>query len=246
VSERRSTRGAPAPAGALQCLIAACLALGLPAGAYASSGGPGEPNCRSGRTVFHHNGIRAFVVVRFEAPRSQEGSEYKTFYVCRPGWRTPRVFHRGSPFTRESMEGLRLFGQRLGFVDYSSGIQSGSEVQVGWVDLRIGRVRTAVINASEGLTEGNEEEPGLPMVPSDRVKFAIAGDGTVAVAGEGGGEAEEWEVCLLPVEVHSLGKPRQLFLTKARQEAVDLDSIAIDRTSVKWRTKNGVRASAAR
>jgi len=221
------------------------LALGLPAGARASSGPPVKPSCRSGRTVFHHDGIRAFVVVRFEAPRSQEGSEYKTFYVCRPGWRTPRVFYKGAHFARESMEGLRLFGQRLGFVDYSSGVQSGSEVQVGWVDLRIGRVRTAVINASEGLTEGNEKEPGLPMVPSDRVKFAIASDGTVAVAGEGG-EPEEWEVCLLPVELHSLGKPRQLFLTKARQEAVDLDSIAIDRSTVKWRSKKGVSASAPR
>jgi len=55
------------------------------------------------------------------------------------------------------MEGLRLFGQRLGFVDYSSGIQSGSDVEVGWVDLRIGRVRTAVINANEGLTKATKK-----------------------------------------------------------------------------------------
>jgi hypothetical protein len=226
-------------------LITACATLGLPAGAQASSGNPAKPNCRSGRTIFHHNGIRAFVVVRFETPRSQEGSEYKTFYVCRPGWRTPRLFYEGSPFTRESMEGLRLFGQRLGFVDYSEGVQSGSEVKVGWVDLRIGRVRTVAINASEGLTEGNEEEPGLPRVPAGRVKFAIASDGTVAVAGEGG-EPFEWEVCLLPVELHSLGKPRQLFVAKKGQEGVDLDSIAIDSTSVKWRTKKGVPASAPR
>jgi hypothetical protein len=227
-------------------LITASVTVGLPVGAQASSGGPAKPNCRSGRTVFRHGGIRAFVLVGFEAPRSQEGSEFKTFYVCRPGWRTPRVFYQGSPFTTEAMEGFRLFGQRLGFVDYSAGVQSGSEVKVGWVDLRIGRVRTAVINASEGLTEGNEEEPGLPMVPSGRVKFAIASDGTVAVAGEGGAEADEWEVCLLPVELRSLGKPRQLFLTKARQEAVDLDSIAINSTTVKWRSKKGVPASAPR
>jgi hypothetical protein len=233
------------PSSTVIALITASLAFGLPAGAYASSGGPAKPNCRSGRTVFHHGGIRAFVVVRFEVPRSQAGSEYKTFYVCRPGWRTPRVFYRGAPFTNESMTGLRLFGQRLGFVDYSSGIQSGSEVQVGWVDLRIGRVRTAAINANEGLTEGNEEEPGLPTVPAGRVKFAIASDGTVAVAGEGG-EPFEWEVCLLPVELHSLGKPRQLFVAKKGQEGVDLDSIAIDGTSVKWHSLKGVPASAPR
>jgi hypothetical protein len=234
----------PKPSPTIVALITAFVILGLPVGAQASSGGPAT-NCRSGRTIFRHNGIRAFVVVRFEAPRSQDGSEYKTFYVCRPGWRTPRVFYSGAPFTTESMEGLRLFGQRLGFVDYSAGVQSGSEVHVGWVDLRIGRVRTAVINANEGLTEGNEEEPGLPMVPAGRVKFAIATDGTVAVAGEGG-EPYEWEVCLLPVELHSLGKPRPLFVAKKGQEGVDLDSIAINSTSVKWRSKKGVPASAPR
>jgi hypothetical protein len=142
------------------------------------------------------------------------------------------------------MGGFRLFGQRLGFVDYSEGIQSGSDVEVGWVDLRIGRVRTGGINASEGLTDA-EEEPGLPKVPVDRVKFAIASDGTVAVVGEGI-EPREWEVCLLPVELHSLGKPRQLFLANAGEEGVDPDSIAIDDTSVKWRTKKGVPASAPR
>lgn len=223
-------------------LITTFVALGSPAGAQASPRGPGKPNCRSGRTVFRHDGIRAFVVVRFETPRSQEGSAYKTFYVCRPGSRTPRVFYRGSPFTRETMGGFRLFGQRLGFVDYSAGIQSGSDVEVGWVDLRIGRVRTAAINASEGLTDA-EEAPGLPNVPVDRVKFAIASDGTVAVVGEGI-EPREWEVCLLGVEPHSLGKPRQLFRARAGQDGVNPDSIAIDAASVKWRTKNGVPASA--
>jgi hypothetical protein len=225
--------------------VALCVLLCLAGGAQASSGGPAKPNCRSGRTVFHHDGIRAFVVVRFEPPRSQEGSEYKTFYVCRPGWRTPRIFYEGAPFTTESMEGFRLFGQRLGFVDYSAGIQSGSDVEVGWVDLRIGRVRTAVINASEGLAEASEEEPGLPKVPADRVKFAIAPDGTVAVAGEAP-EPDEWEVCLLPVGLHALGRPRELFFAKEGQEGVDPDSIAIDHTSVKWRTKKGAAVSVPR
>jgi hypothetical protein len=239
LSPRRSS-----PIAQILC-IALCASLGLAVAAHASPRAPAKPNCRSGRTVFRHDGIRAFVIARFEAPRSQEGSEYKTFYVCRPGWRTPRVFYKGAPFTRESMEGLRLFGQRLGFVDYSSGIQSGSDVEVGWVDLRIGRVRTAIINASEGLTEPDEEEPGLPKVPVDHVKFAIARDGTVAVIGQDV-EPEEAEVCVLPVELHDLGKPRQLFFAKAGQEGIDPDSIAIDDTTVKWRTRKGVPVSAPR
>jgi hypothetical protein len=70
----------PRPSPTVIVLITTSVALGLPASAQASPGGPAKPNCKSGRTVFRHDGIRAFVVVRFEAPRSQEGSAYKTFY----------------------------------------------------------------------------------------------------------------------------------------------------------------------
>ncbi len=138
-----------------------------------------------------------------------------------------------------------MFGYRLGFVVRSEGIQSGSETEVGWIDLRIGRVRTGLINASEGLANESEEEPGLPRVPDWDLKYAIANDGTVAVLGEGG-DPKEWEVCLLPVKRHALGPPRELFLAKAGQEALDPDSIAITETSVLWSTKSGQAGSAPR
>jgi hypothetical protein len=146
---------------------------------------------------------------------------------------------------REAISDFRVFGYRLGFVVRSEGIQSGSETEVGWIDLRIGRVRTGLINASEGLANESEEEPGLPRVPDWDLKYAIANDGTVAVLGEGG-DPKEWEVCLLPVKPHSLGPPRQLFLAKAGQEALDPNSIAITETSVLWSTKSGQPGSAPR
>ena len=196
--------------------------------------------------MFREDGVRAFVVVRqFEGGRGQSSSSYKTFYICSPALRAPRRFEQGAPFTRETLSGFKIFGDRLGFVAHSEGVQSGAETEVGWVDFRIGRVRSGRINASEGLQNESEEEPGLPRVPAGNVHYAIAGDGTVAVLGEGG-DPTEWEVCLLPVKLHSLGPPRPLFIAKPGQEGLDPHSLAITDTSVTWRMKNGQPASAPR
>jgi len=196
--------------------------------------------------VFRGDGVRAFVVVRqFVGGRGQPSSPYKTFYICSPKLRTPQRFEQGAPFTRESLSGFKIFGDRLGFVIYTEGVQSGSDTEVGWVDFRIVRVRIGQINASEGLQNESEEEPGLPRVPADNVHYAIAGDGTVAVLGEGG-DPTEWEVCLLPVKLHSLGPPQPLFIAKPGQEGLDPHSLAITETSVTWRTRNGQPASAPR
>jgi hypothetical protein len=237
--------GERSPVELVAC-IALFIALGLPSDVHAATVSRARTSCRSGRTVFHQGATRAFVVVRqFRRGRGEPSSPYKTFYVCRPGSRTPLVFRQGDPYVREAMSGFRVFGQRLGFVVRSEGVQSGSETEVGWIDLRIGRVRSGLINASEGLANESEEEPGLPRVPDGNLDYAIANDGTVAVLGEGG-DPTEWEVCLLPVKLHSLGPPRQLFIATAGQEALDPDSIAITETSVLWTTKNGQPASAPR
>ena len=228
----------------LTAWLALLIPLGLPASSQATSGRTAHLTCRSGRTVFHKGAIRAFVVVReFKGERGQPSSPFKTFYVCRPGSRTPRRIIEGAPFTRETAYQFKLFGQRLGWLDYSEGVQSGYQTEVGWIDLRIGRVRSGVINASEGLSNEAEEESGLPRVPADNVRYAIAGDGAVAVAGEGG-EPTEWEVCVLPVKLHALGRPEPLYVAKDGQEGVDLDSIAISETGVTWITKKGQPESA--
>lgn len=237
--------GERSPAKPIGC-IALFVALGLPSGVQASSVRRAPTSCRSGRTVFRQGGTRAFVVSRqFTPGRGEPSSPFKTFYVCRAGSRKPYVLRQGEPYVREAISGFRLFGYRLGFVVRAEGIQSGSEAEVGWIDLRIGRVRSGLINASEGLANESEEEPGLPRVPDWVLRYAIADDGTVAVLGEGG-EPREWEVCLLAVKPHSLGPPRQLLLAKTGQEALDPDSIAITETSVLWRTKSGQPASAPR
>jgi len=205
-----------------------------------------RPACRSGRTVFRQGAIRAFVLVRhFRGEHGQPSSPFKTFYVCRPGWATPRRIIEGAPFTRETAYQFRLSGPYLGWLDYVEGVQSGSSTEVGWVDLRSGRIRSGLIDASEGLSEPSEEEAGLPRVPVEAVGYAIAPDGTVALIGEGG-EPLEWEVCLLAVGRHSLGRPRALYVAKAPAEGLDPASVAITATSVTWTTKKGLPGSAPR
>ena len=101
-----------------------------------------------------------------------------------------------------------------------------------------------------------EIEPG-PKVPSEEVDYAIAEDGTVAVAGEAldfAAEAEhpdktpprEWEVCVLAVKPHGLSSPKSLMKTMVASEAPVLSSIAINATVVSWRTRAGVAVSAPR
>lgn len=221
------------------------LTLALPASGRAVDRRLKPPSCHAGRTVFHRPGIRAFVILRQFGHQRQEGSSYKTFYICSPALRTAHVFDQGAPFTSEDVYDYKLFGERLGFVYSSAGVQNGSATGVGWVDLRSGRAKEGPIYESEDLTEGNEEDPGLPKVPRDRVDYVIADDGTVAVLGEGR-EPVEWEVALLPVKPRSLGRPRRLFTAKQGQEGLEVDSLAITATSVTWRTKSGQPGSASR
>jgi hypothetical protein len=161
------------------------------------------------------------------------------------------VFDQSDPFTSEEVFDYRLFGDRLGFEYASGGVQSGSAVGVGWVNLVTGRAKIGGVYESEGLSESSEEDPTLPKVPvSRRLNYAIAGDGTVAVLGEGGEPAAdqplEWEVALLPVKPRELGAPHRLLHLKQPQEGLDVDSLAITDTSVTWTTEHGQPGSAPR
>jgi hypothetical protein len=228
------------------CVVCGVLAL---LGAATNAGAAGNRtkllSCQAGTTIYHHAGIRAFVIVRKYGNEKQEGAFTKTRYVCSPALRKPHVFDQSDPFTDEDVYDYKLFGDRLGFKYESAGVQSGSATGVGWVNLVTGRAKLGGINESEGLAEGNEEDPGLPRVPSDRLDYAIASNGSVAVLGEGG-DPLEWEVALLPAKPRKLGAPRRLLRVKQLQEGLDVNSLAITDTSVTWTTKHGQPGSAPR
>jgi hypothetical protein len=215
------------------------------AAAPASRRRPEPPSCRAGKTVFRHDGIRAFVTAHVFGNPRQAGSTYKTFYVCSPTLRKAHLFDQGAPFVSEGLFDFRIFGDRLGFAYSSQGVQNGSAAGVGWVNLKTGRAKAGSIFESEQIANEEEEDPRLPRVPSDRFQYAIAGDGTVAVLGEGG-DPLEWEVAVLPVKPRSLGAPQRLFAVKAPQEGLDVESIAISGASVTWKAKHGLSGSAQR
>ena len=158
-------------------IVGVASVLAVAASAHAS----GRVDCRSGKTVFKRPAVRVFRVASVYGNPRQEGSRYNEFYLCARGSHHPYAFW-GEPFVRnESVSQYKLVGNRLAFVAFAEGVSGGAGTSIGWVRLPYGPVKEADIWAREEVPE--EEEPG-PKVPSEELDYAIAEDGTVAVAGE--------------------------------------------------------------
>ena len=231
-------------------IVGVASVLAVAASAHAS----GRVDCRSGKTVFKRPAVRVFRVASVYGNPRQEGSRYNEFYLCARGSHHPYAFW-GEPFVRnESVSQYKLVGNRLAFVAFAEGVSGGAGTSIGWVRLPYGPVKEADIWAREEVPE--EEEPG-PKVPSEELDYAIAEDGTVAVAGEAvdyAAEAEhpneppprEWEVCVLLVRAHGLSSPKALLKTTSPTEAPVLSSIAIDGSTVKWQDRAGLTVAVPR
>lgn len=228
--------------------VASVLAVAAPA--HAS----GRVDCRSGKTVFKRPAVRVFRVASVYGDPRQEGSRYNEFYLCARGSDHPYAFW-GQPFVRnESVSQYKLVGNRLGFVAFAEGVSGGAGTSIGWVRLPSGPDKEADIWAREEVPE--EEEPG-PKVPSEELDYAIAEDGTVAVAGEAVDYAaaaehpdeappHEWEICVLAVKTRGLSGPKALLKTTSPTEAPVLSSIAINASTVKWRNRAGLTVAVPR
>ncbi len=183
---------------------------------------------------------------------STEGSHYKRFYVCSRGARRAYPFW-GSPFSRnESVSSIQLVGRRLAFIAFSEGVSNGGGKSIGWVQLPHGPIREKGIWS----TEFDAEEPE-PEVPAERLRYALAGDGSIALAGEGvdrGAEAEhpgakppeEWEIALLTYRNGHLTPPKPLLHTTSPEEAPMLSSLTIDSREVVWTNRAGSTVTAGR
>lgn len=167
--------------------------------------------------------------------RSQPSLKWRSYYVCRPAAEKPRLVYEGDPATFEHVYGFRIFGSRLGFVATSEGYAGGGEAIVAWLDLETGQLRVGTINVNaEQYTPAS-----APRVPIGYVRFAIAPNGTVAVLGEDG---PVQEIAMLTVGRFRLRPPVRLLYTQAG--AIEPDSLAIDETTVTWRTRTGRAESA--
>jgi len=246
-SSRMGVRVLARRAGIAVLAAGACLLL-------ATASASARVSCKSGKTVFKRPAVRVFRVARVYGNPRQEGSHYKQFYLCARDSHHPYAF-QGQPFVRnESVAQYKLVGDRLGFVAFAEGVSGGAGTTIGWVQLPRGPDKEADIWDREEVPE--EEEPG-PKVPSEELNYAIAEDGTVAVAGEANdfaAEAEhpnkpppkEWEVCVLSVKTRRLSSPKALLKTTSPTEAPVLSSIAINASTVSWRNRAGLAVSVPR
>lgn len=222
--------------------------------AFTTASASARVNCQSGKTVFKRPAVRVFKIPAVYGNPRQEGSHYKQFYLCARGSHRPLAF-QGQPFVRNaSVSQFKLVGNRLGFVAYAEGVSGGAGTTIGWVQLPRGPDKEGDIFEREEVPE--EEDPG-PKVPSEDVEYAIAEDGTVAVAGEAddfAAEAEhpdkpppkEWEVCVLSVKPRHLSSPKALLKTRSPTEAPVLSTIAINASTVSWRNRAGLAVSVPR
>ena len=214
-------------------LIGACMLATLGAGNVTAKAR--AATCRDGKTLFHRGAIRAFSIKRiYRDPVAS--SPFYDLYVCRPGHRKPQRIYETSPFNFFTPSNFHLFGVRLGFQFYIQGYSNGSQTTLGWVDVGSGAVRLGDIN------DGENGKPDDPAVPDDAVSYAIAPDGAVAVIG--GGTSGPQEVAELPNGPRAFAKLKVIF--DAPMGGLAPRSIAIDATSISWKTLAGVPASAPR
>jgi len=207
-------------------LLAAVFVLALAAPAAAKL-----PPCYSGKTLYHQGGVIVFDHHHPEHDGGFDPTFYHQIYACAGGheW----LVYEASPYTYFSFYGIRRVGRRLGFLTHTVGYDNGDYTEVGWTDVRGHRTRIGAINVGED---------GDPYVPNDRVTFAIAVDGAVAVLG---GKADEFQqVALL--------EPRGARYFTAARVLTETDgglvqgSLRIDRLEVSWAQTDGTRITVDR
>jgi hypothetical protein len=214
-------------------VIGACLVAAL--GAANATAQARAATCRDGKTLFHHGAIRAFSVKRiYRDPVTS--SPFFDLYVCHPGRRKPQRIYETSPFNFFTPSNFHLFGRRLGFQLYIQGYANGSQTTLGWIDVDSGAVRLGDIN------DGENSNPGDPGVPDNAVSYVIAADGAVALIG--GETSGPQQVAELPNGPRAFGRLKVIF--DAPMGGLAPHSIAIDATSISWKTLAGAPASAPR
>jgi hypothetical protein len=218
-------------ASLLAVLIAAGAYLGCAAGSVAADA---APTCASGQTLFRSGPVRAFEIT--DASNDQEA------LVCPNPSTKPIVIDDGGPAVEVEAGDFHLRGVRLGFELEDIGLGAGGvDTELGWVDLQTGEVAI-------GLLDGGQETPENGPLPADLalVSYAFAPDGTTAMIA--GAKCEV--VAILPARAkpnadgYSLG-PLSILFT-ARHGGLIHWSIAVNATTVTWRTVNGTKGSALR
>jgi hypothetical protein len=217
----------------------ACIVSGI--GSPGAPAAPGKSvvktSCGSGRTLFRHGAVRAFLLVFHD---SDARGEHQQLLACRGAARRPLTLFDPGPFNVVRAEGFRLVGSRLGFVVHGEGFANGSETDLGYVDFGSRRVRRGLLNAGENAG------PGDPLLPEDHIGYAIAPDGAVAAVAGSACQV----ILLLRVRTRSygygyrLGPPVAVFT--ASDGGIDPASIGVTAREVTWRSAGAAPGSAPR
>lgn len=211
------------------------IAVGISASLWPAAGAGASSRCLIGKTLFKAGSVRVFDVTRTYRHSGFDPSPYEVIYACAAGrrWR----IDQSDPYTDYRFYGIRRISSRLGFITHLEGHAGGSSTSVGWTDIKIHRTRIGLINA------GEDHEPGDPMVPDDRVTYAIAADGVMAVLG--GRPTSSQQVALLERRGRRFFK-RTRVLFNSKSGGFVHGSLAISADEVSWDASDGRRFSIAR
>ena len=201
------------------------------AAALAVAPGAALAACPAGKRLYARGGVR---LVDVHVPEHDAGFDPTFFHRivgCAGGARW--TVYEASPYNDWRMYGLRRIGTRIGFVTHDVGWDNGFYTEVGWTDVRTHRTRVGLINA------GEDGEADDPYVPDDRVSYAIAGDGAMAVLG--GKPTEEQEVALLEPRGRRRAFARARILMDATGGGFVHGSLRIGPHVVSWARLDGSR-----
>jgi hypothetical protein len=226
----------------LAAIAALMTTAGDGASAHAAAKRGFQANCRSGRTEFRKGALRVFNVSSRD-PHS--GGSRERLFVCTSVARKPRLIVDGGPDSEVLTRSFVLQGTRLGFevqIVAFMGPVPVAPTEVGWIDVRRGPARLGLLNAG---VESQVAEPSEPLLPVDKVHFAIAPDGSMAVIAGAQSGCQVVAVLTLPATRSTHLKEPEVLYT-ANNGGLDPASLTIDDTTVAWRTSSGSPASAPR
>jgi hypothetical protein len=219
-------------------------AAGVPV-AHAATQRHFHATCHSGETAFRRGALRAFKV---SVRDPHTGGPRERLLLCTPASSKPRLILDGGADSTISPISFVIQGTRLGVevqtVEFMSPV-AVAPTEVGWIDVRGGPARFGLLNVG---VDPQYVTPDEPLLPVDKVSFAIAPDGSMAVIAAAKSGCQAVAVLAIRTKPSPDGDVLDLpaVLYTAPHGGLDPASLTIDRTTVAWRTVGGSPGSAPR
>ena len=189
--------------------------------------------------------MRVFVV---SSRDRYTGGPHERLLLCTSAFRRPRVIADGGADAEVLPIRFAIIGKRLAFevqTDLLMGAAGGAPVDVGWIDLRTGPARAGLLNAG---VDPQLLITDVPLLPFEKVNFAIAPDGWMAVLTSATSRCQVVAVLAgltrPTANGYLLGLPNVLYT--APKGGIVPVSLTIDENTVAWKSAGGTPTSAPR